>query len=113
MKIHAIYVKSTMEILYSRSRHDCRYSSDELNSIDGGFDYVKISGALSNIVSIQLDSDVLLKSLLHYDHNCGNRDILPEHLDGYHGMYKLNRYSNISYFEKLVINWDDVKDYIN
>ena len=44
MKIFAIQCLKCKDIIYSRARHDCRSCSCGTVVIDGGFDYMKVSG---------------------------------------------------------------------
>jgi len=110
--IEGIFVKSTQEILYSRAKHDFRWSEDKSVAIDGGQDYIKISGNLSGIVRIKIDSEILLNQILYYDYTIGNSnsEIYP---NGYHGRFKIiPGISNLEFYKRLIINWEDVKEYV-
>ena len=111
MKITGIYVKSTNEILFSRTRHDMRYSENGVNYIDGGNEYCRVGFVeRDEVVILELDSDVILNQILYYDWNCQRMDDKPE--GGYHGRYKITDSSNLDFFERLVINWEDIEDLI-
>jgi len=101
MEINAIQCNNCLEILYSRSRYDMRVCICGGISIDGGFDYCKISG--SNYNRLIIDSDKLLQQILHYDWNLGN-DCASEFLDGYHGKFKITKNSNKKFFNELIID---------
>lgn len=109
--INAVYCKTTNEILYSRSRHDCRRSEDGKISIDGGFDYIKINGDLDNIIPLRLRSHVLLEQILYYDWGSGNINakVYP---NGYHGRFKITSNSNSKFYKKLIVNFEDVEEII-
>lgn len=102
--IKGVFVKSTKEILYSRSKHDYVSSSDGTVSIDGGRDYTKIvSNNLENSINIELNGDVLLEQILEYDWKYKNRnsDKFP---DGYYGRFVITRYSNANFYDRLIIS---------
>jgi hypothetical protein len=109
MKIKAIYVKSTKEILFSRTKHDMRASEDNSVYIDGGLDYIKVTGNIDNIVFLELDGDFLLKSILNMDYKYTNKlaELYP---DGYHGRFKIDNLRNIKYYSNLILNFESVKD---
>ena len=109
--IQAIFVKSTNEILYSRHVHDNRRSSDGLNAIDGGMIYSRLSGGMDNVVLVELKTKVLLEQILSYDYLYGNHSA-SEFLKGYHGRFEITENSNLEFFKRLIVNWDDIKDYI-
>ena len=44
MKVHAIQCNKCGDKIYSRATHDMRWCTCESVAIDGGLDYVKISG---------------------------------------------------------------------
>lgn len=50
-KINAV-VSDNGEVIFSRFRHDFRTSEDSSISIDGGRDYVKISGNNNNLIEL-------------------------------------------------------------
>ena len=109
MIIQAIYCMDTHEILYSRSLHDCRYSSDGSCYIDGGFEYCRIGGDASNILTIDLNGDFLLKHILSMDYNVGtnNADKYP---NGFHGRFEITERSNKYFYIKLIKNFYEVED---
>lgn len=111
LEINAVFVKSTQEILYSRSRHDYRTSEDNSVSVDGGFDYFKWSGDIANIVNIELDPFILLQQILHADYSFKN-STASEYPNGYHGRYKITKGSNMGYFKSLITNWADIEPFI-
>ena len=108
--ISAVFVKSTKEILYSRSTHDMIWSKDGSVSIDGGREYTKITGDLENIVSVELNKSKLLDMILFYDYRFGNKNVPEMYLNGYYGKFQLDSTSNISFFEELVVNFEEIKD---
>ena len=109
--INAVYCKTTNEILYSRSRHDCRRSEDGKISIDGGFDYIKINGDLDNIIPLRLNVTKLLKQIFYYDYNYGN-SLAKNFEEGYHGRFKITYSSNLKFYRDLIVNFEDVKEII-
>jgi hypothetical protein len=44
MLIKGIKCVKCMDVLYSRARHDMRFCSCGSAAIDGGFDYIKVTG---------------------------------------------------------------------
>lgn len=110
MILNAIFCKSTKEILYSRSQHDYISSSDKSVSVDGGFSYMRVIGDHNNYISMQLDGDVLLEMILSYDFAyCNyNADKFPK---GYYGRFEIVENSNPVFYKKLVMNFDDIKQY--
>jgi len=102
MKINAIYVKDTFEILYSRSRRDYRESSNKQCAVDGGLEYFKVNFKdESDIIFIELDGDVLLSQILEYDYKYGNSnaDLFP---NGFCGRFVLYDSSNAYFYMKLI-----------
>jgi hypothetical protein len=109
--INGIFVKSTKEILYSRYIHDCRFSQDLKCSIDGGFDYTKITGNFDDYIEVKIDEGVLLKQILQYDYLLGNKNS-KEYPNGYHGRYIIEDNSNLNFFKKLIINFEDIREWL-
>ena len=109
--IEGIFVKSTKEVIFSRNTHDYRTSSDKTVSIDGGRDYVKISGNIDNCILLDINEVVLLNQILTYDYLFGNT-LAENYPKGYHGLYTINDESNLDFFKKLIINWDDIEEFI-
>ncbi len=66
MKINAIKCPSCKDVLYSRSRHDFRYCSCEEVSIDGGFEYSRISFNKEMPQRVEIEVKVT-KTQLHED----------------------------------------------
>lgn len=110
--MNAIFVKSTKEILFSRHRNDCRASSDNSATIDGGMEYTKVSGDPSNIIFLQLRKKAFLKQILEYDYAYGNT-LAYDYPDGYHGKYTICSKSNADFYKKLVKNFKDIEMYFN
>ena len=76
MKVNAIRCKKCGDIIYSRSRHDFHWCSCESCAIDGGFDYIKITGNPSDWENIKVNilddkSDNEVKMILLDDWNYG------------------------------------------
>ena len=74
MKINAIKCLKCGDIIYSRSRHDFHWCSCESCAIDGGFDYIRITGNLENwenaeIQILENKSDDEVKKILYNDWN--------------------------------------------
>jgi hypothetical protein len=112
MSINAVFVKSTKEIIYSRHRHDCRSSSDKSVMVDGGFYYFKIVGNPDNYIPLKLEETVLLQQMLAYDYVYGNRFIKQEYIDGYHGKFIMQNSSSLDFFKKLIINFEDIREWL-
>lgn len=113
MVIKAVFCKNTKEIIYSRSIHDYRASSDGNLAVDGGFDYFKINGNLDDAVLIYLDGDILLQQILQYDYSLGNSASSHKNYpNGYHGRFGITEKSNLDFFKKLVVNYGDIEEYL-
>lgn len=110
--MNAIFVKSTKEILFSRHRHDCRVSSDNSATIDGGMEYTKVSGDPSNIIHLKLRKKALLKQIFYYDYAYKN-NLSKEYPEGYYGRYVITESSNIDFYKELVKNFKDIEMYFN
>jgi hypothetical protein len=110
MVIKGIFVKATNEILYSRHRHDYRSSSDGKVSVDGGMDYFRVIGNPEDYIILDLDGDVILQQQMAYDYAYGNKSasIYPE---GYFGKYIIRDVSNLVFYKKLILNYNEVRDY--
>ena len=110
MTINAIYCKHCHNIIFSRSNHDFRSCDCEKCAVDSGLELFKISAPTDNdFVVLHLDSDVMLKQQMEYDYRYKNSNAsnFPE---GYLGKYKLTEHSNIDWFRKLIINFDDLDE---
>lgn len=53
--VKCLYCKDT---IFSRTIHDFRTCSCGKTSIDGGFDYTKVSGTPNKVESVSLDVDI-------------------------------------------------------
>ncbi len=106
--IKGIFVKSTKEILFSRHRHDCRFSLDGNFSVDGGLDYFKVTGDVNGYEIIFIDEKVLLQ----YNYFYSNNNDKVKYPQGYHGRYVLSDKSNINFFSRLITNFADICEYI-
>jgi hypothetical protein len=69
MKIKAIQCGQCDDIIYSRTTHDFHSCSCNHCSIDGGFDYVKVTGLFFTYGQIELK---VTKSMLHADWSKSN-----------------------------------------
>lgn len=112
MRINAIYCINTNEILYSRATHEYCTSEDNSCSIDGGFDYCLVNGNTDKFVMIDLDGDYLLKFILGSDYRYANTKA-HEYPQGYHGRFKISKHSNLEFYKKLIVNYEDVEQYID
>ena len=112
MEIMALFVKNTKEILYNRHRHDYRTSKDGKVSIDGFIDYCRIIGNKDDYIELKLNGDVLLEQILYYDYRFGNNNAknFPE---GYYGKFKLYPNSNKTFYKRLILNYNDIKEYFD
>lgn len=108
--IEAIYVKSTNEILYSRSRHDFRESSDKSVFIDGGRDYSRIGGSFDNFVKLKLNPYELLNMILVLDYAFKNINA-KDYKEGYHGILHCERFSS-HFLAELVENYHEIIDVV-
>lgn len=69
MKIKAIRCPQCKDVIYSRARHDCRRCGCGFVTIDGGFDYWKVSmktplhSAWEDVDTPELDLDVTREEL--------------------------------------------------
>lgn len=112
MRINAIYSISTNEILYSRHAHEYRTSEDNKIAVDGGMDYFKVAGNSEDYVTLQLDGDYLLKFVLGNDYLYANANA-RNYPQGYHGRFKISKRSNLGFYKKLIVNYEDVEEYLN
>jgi hypothetical protein len=76
LRINAIKCLKCGDVIYSRSRHDFHWCSCESCAIDGGFDYMKITGNREDWESVQIDvfenkTDNEVKKILFDDWNKG------------------------------------------
>jgi hypothetical protein len=110
MRINAIYCINTSEILYSRSNNDYRQSSDKRCAIDGGLEYCRIIGNPEDFIQITLDGDYLLEFMLSMDYKYGN-SMSVRYPDGYYGRFEIKENSNLEFYRKLILNYDDVEKY--
>lgn len=110
MIIKGVFCKLTNEIIYSRSIHDCIFSEDKSISVDGGFEYFKVTGDIQEYIIVHLDSDALLEQILFYDYKYSNKNA-NEYPNGYYGRFKIGPYSNTKFYKKLVTNFNEIKDY--
>jgi hypothetical protein len=63
MKVNAIECLKCGDIIYSRARWDFLWCSCKNVSVDGGFDYCKVSFATNEYKHIQIELDVTEKDL--------------------------------------------------
>jgi hypothetical protein len=63
MKIHALTCKKCKYTIFSRARHDYRVCKCGACSIDGGFDYCKVSGHVKNFLWSAIDIKVTEEEL--------------------------------------------------
>lgn len=112
MRINAIYCINTNEILYSRVTHEYRTSEDFSCSIDGGFDYCLVNGNPEAFVGLELDGDYLLKFILGSDYRYAN-STADKYPQGYHGRFKISKHSNLNFYKSLIVNYEDVEQYLN
>jgi hypothetical protein len=75
MKVCGLKCLKCQDVIFSRTRHDYRSCTCCLIAIDGGFDYLKISGNTGTfqIVEINLPDDITRKML--YDDWNERKDI--------------------------------------
>ena len=73
LKIKAVKCLICNHVIYSRHRHDFRYCPCKNTAIDGGFDYVKISGENWEGTDIEIDvsKEILLKDYADGVNNYG------------------------------------------
>ena len=63
MRVNAIKCLKCGDIIYSRTRHDCRGCSCGSAFVDGGFDYLKVGGDFKNIKGMKIEVDFTKKEL--------------------------------------------------
>lgn len=113
MIIRAIFYKKDKEILYSRNVHDCKMSTDGKVGIDGGiFDYCRILGNPEDYIILDLDGGILLEQILNYDWKYRNKNADKYPL-GYCGKFIVTKQSNVDFYKKLILNFNEVKEYFN
>lgn len=71
MKIAGIKCKKCNSIIYSRARHDFRRCPCDTCAVDGGFNYLKVSGDITNWKRVEIELDIT-KSELFQDWNYGH-----------------------------------------
>jgi hypothetical protein len=54
MKIKAVRCKLCGDVIYSRATHDCRFCTCEETAVDGGFNYLKVSGDMWEVVDVEV-----------------------------------------------------------
>lgn len=69
MEIHAIKCKVCNNTIFSRARHDLRTCECGNVSIDGGFDYIKISVGDGGYNPVKLTLNKVTKEILYDDWN--------------------------------------------
>lgn len=57
VKVSGVKCKRCGDIVYSRARHDMRGCTCGSIFVDGGFDYMKVSGEPENMDFVQLEVD--------------------------------------------------------
>ena len=114
MTINAIYCKHCHNIIFSRHVHDYRSCDCGKCHVDGGqLDYFRILAPSDNdFIVLHLDSEVILNQQMQYDYLYKNSNS-HKFPDGYFGKYKLTEHSNIDWFRKLIINFDDLDEDLN
>lgn len=68
MIVHAIKCNKCLDTIYSRARHDFRSCTCGAVSIDGGFDYTKVSGP-APLVTVEVEIGEINKAQLYQDWN--------------------------------------------
>ena len=66
MKINCVQCKKCSDIIFSRARHDMHTCSCGAMAIDGGWDYMKVSGLDFNCITINVN---VSKNTLYDDWN--------------------------------------------
>ena len=112
MRIDALYVKSTNEIIYSRSRHDYMQASDGSCAIDGGREYTKVCGNEDSFVMIQLDGEKLLDFILNMDYQFGTSNA-AYFKDGFHGRFEIVKSSSKGFYKRLIVDFEKVEELID
>lgn len=108
--ISALFCTKCNNIIFSRAVHDYRRCDCGNCSVDGGSEYFKttIHDEESSIF-VMLDSEIVLRLAMFSDYNFQNSNA-KEYPQGYFGKYVIRRNTNLKWIEKLVINYDDIKD---
>jgi len=104
MDINAVYCRNCHEIIYSRADHDFRSCTCGKVAVDGKGLRTIISD-IEDFTSLILDGDVLLDQILAYDWRYGNKNA-KEFPNGYCGKFKIDKYSNFRWYEKLIKEGD-------
>lgn len=108
MDIKAVYCNHCKNIIYCRMNiHDFRTCDCGKVSIDDK-GYRVIFDKLSDFENLILDGDILLELILSMDFQYGNRNVKEEFLDGYHGKFKIDKYSNEKFYNKLIKSGKEV-----
>ena len=116
--VHAVYVKCCKEIIYSRHNHDFRSCSCREVSVDGSYNnsdfMIVIFKEPDSYIKIELDSNVLLQSIMYYDWAYKNKNA-DKWKEGYYGKFQLNDGSNKQFYERLIVKgfnevWNDVME---
>jgi len=112
MIINAVFVKTTSEVMFSRNKTDYRISLDESVSISGGWENPNIEGDMGNCVEIQLEEDFLSESFYQVTRFEEDSGFVENYLKGVYGQYVINKESNLEFFSELIINYEDIENYI-
>lgn len=98
MKVGAIKCKKCGDTIFSRARHDMRFCSCESVSVDGGFDYMKISGKPFNVESVVIEID------------SNERELYNDYIKVINkfGLIKPNETPNKKSTENSSIDWDHI-----
>ncbi len=102
MMIPSSFCKVCGCLIYSRSIGDSNSCDCGNISIVGDRSGRVFFKDVDKIVDMLIDGDVLLSQILHYDYMLGNRTIVDEFLDGWHGKFKIRKGINMDFYEKLV-----------
>lgn len=69
LKINALICSICEDVVYSRARHDMRLCSCGALAVDGGFDYMKVSGYPDKMTEMELTLEGVTKKDLYDDWN--------------------------------------------
>ena len=103
----AIFCKNCKCIIYSRTTHDFNTCNCGKLSIDGGFDYCKITFENpKDFIEIEVNNNKMLEFIMSMDYRFGNSNA-NKWKDGYYGKFVIGVGSNKKFYESLIDNFKE------
>lgn len=111
MYVGAMFCKNCKEIIISRNRHDFVVCSCGKCFLDGGHltddgNFLPRRSSYNDYsVEIDLRGDVLLEFILHMDTKGNSK--ATDFKNGYWERFKIVENSNMKFYKKLIVNYED------